>query len=167
MNRQLLATVVGSLVLFIWGGFSHTVLFVGAGFTALPNEKAIVDTLSDSLHKPGLYFFPGKNFRQASPEEDADFLRRFQNRPCRYHHLSPHRRRAVLFRKTWSSTAGIARYGSSDFNCIVVGRCLSLWMFEHSNWSYRVVDRLASCKPINGKQRHCEAMRRWGVGQRR
>jgi hypothetical protein len=67
MKRILLAAVVGGIVLFVWGGLSHTVLLIGTGFSPLPDEDTVVKTLSSSVKEKGLYFFPGKDFHHSTP----------------------------------------------------------------------------------------------------
>jgi hypothetical protein len=76
------AALVGSVVMFIWGGFSHMVLFVGAGFKHLPNEDNLIATLKTNKDEQGLYFFPGKEFRHSTKEEDLAWENKFRNGPA-------------------------------------------------------------------------------------
>jgi hypothetical protein len=81
MKRILLAAVVGGIVLFVWGGLSHTVLLIGTGFSPLPDEDTVVKTLSSSVKEKGLYFFPGKDFHHSTPEQEAAWLEKFRTGP--------------------------------------------------------------------------------------
>jgi hypothetical protein len=82
MKRLAIATITGSLIMFIWGGFSHMVLFIGAGYKPLPNEEKIIKTLESSIPEKGLYFFPGKDFRQKNTgQQDSAFLEKFRTGP--------------------------------------------------------------------------------------
>ena len=81
MKRTFLAALLACVVLFLWGGLSHTVLLIGTGFTPLPQEETIVPALSGSIKAQGLYFFPGKDFRHATAEQEADWLTRFRTGP--------------------------------------------------------------------------------------
>ena len=81
MKRILMAAISGCVILFIWGAFSHLVLLIGAGFTPLPNEDKIIKTLESSLPKKGLYFFPGKDFRRSTAEQESAFEEKFKTGP--------------------------------------------------------------------------------------
>jgi hypothetical protein len=82
MKRLFIAAISGCVILFIWGAFSHLVLLIGAGFTPLPNEDKIITLLESSIPKKGLYFFPGKDFRQKSTaEQESAFEEKFKTGP--------------------------------------------------------------------------------------
>jgi hypothetical protein len=68
--------------MFIWGGLSHMVIFIGAGFRQLPNEDKLIETLKANKEEQGLYFFPGKDFRHSTKEQDAAWENRFRNGPA-------------------------------------------------------------------------------------
>jgi len=76
------AALLGSIVMFIWGGFSHMVLFVGAGFKHLQDEDKLIELLKNNKDEQGLYFFPGKDFRHSTKEEDAVWENKFRNGPA-------------------------------------------------------------------------------------
>jgi hypothetical protein len=76
------AALVGSLVLFAWGGFSHMVLFIGAGFKRLPNEDELIGSLKAGKSGEGLYFFPSKDLRHSTTEEDRIWENKFRTRPA-------------------------------------------------------------------------------------
>jgi hypothetical protein len=82
MKRGFLAALVGGIALFVWAAFSHSVLLIGAGFSPLPEEDKIVGTLSSSIKEKGLYFFPGKDFRNSTPEQETAWLEKFRTGPA-------------------------------------------------------------------------------------
>ncbi len=82
MKRTFLAALLGGVVLFVWAGLSHSVLLIGAGFSPLPEENEIVSTLNSSIKEKGLYFFPGKDFRHSTPEQEASWLEKFRTGPA-------------------------------------------------------------------------------------
>lgn len=56
-RRQIaLGTMLGTIVLFVWGALSHVVVINGVGYAPLPNEAAFKTQLLDV--EPGLYAFP-------------------------------------------------------------------------------------------------------------
>ncbi|MEO8041693.1 MAG: hypothetical protein ABI646_03685 [Acidobacteriota bacterium] len=60
MIRIIIAALVGGLVMFCWGAFSHMVLpFAEAGVTSVPNEAAVTSALQSNIKDPGFYFLPG------------------------------------------------------------------------------------------------------------
>jgi hypothetical protein len=82
MKRVFLAALLGGIALFVWAGFSHSVLLIGAGFSPLPEEEKIVSALKSSINEKGLYFFPGKDFRHSTPQQEATWLERFRTGPA-------------------------------------------------------------------------------------
>jgi hypothetical protein len=72
-TKLILATLLGSLTMFIWEGFSHVVLFTGIGVISLPNETEIKEALRTNITGNGLFFFPGKDFRSTSKKQEAVF----------------------------------------------------------------------------------------------
>jgi hypothetical protein len=80
-KKLIMATLLGGITMFMWGGLSHLVLFVGTGFKPLPNEDKVIEVLKTNIDEKGLYFFPGKDFRNSTKEEDAVFDNKFRNGP--------------------------------------------------------------------------------------
>lgn len=76
------AVLLGCVVMFIWGGFSHMVLFIGAGFKHLPEEDKLIASLKVNKTEQGLYFFPGKEFRHSTKEQDMVWENKFRNGPA-------------------------------------------------------------------------------------
>ncbi|MFB6457133.1 hypothetical protein ACE38W_17815 [Chitinophaga sp. Hz27] len=81
MKRILTAAISGTIVLFLWGALSHLILFIGTGFTPLPKEDTVIQTLENALPGQGLYFFPGKDFRRTTAEQESAFEKKFETGP--------------------------------------------------------------------------------------
>lgn len=83
MLRVIIAAIVGGIVMFGWGAFSHTVLpFAEAGVKSVPNEAAITSTLEGSIKEPGFYFLPGmENMHHASEAEQAAWAAKYEKGP--------------------------------------------------------------------------------------
>lgn len=81
LKRIIIAAILGCAVLFIWGGLSHLVIFIGTGFKPLPNEDKVIETLKKSIPEQGLYFFPGKDFRHNTAEQELIWNKKFQFGP--------------------------------------------------------------------------------------
>ncbi|WP_205886885.1 hypothetical protein, partial [Escherichia coli] len=78
----IIAAISGCAIIFIWGALSHLLLFIVSGFTPLPNEENIIKTLESSIPKKGLYFFPGKDFRQSvTKEQECAFEKKVRAGP--------------------------------------------------------------------------------------
>ena len=82
IKKILGAALLGSIVMFVWGGFSHLVLFVGAGFRRLPDEDKLIELLKTEKNEQGLYFFPSKEFRHSTKEQDMVWESKFRNGPA-------------------------------------------------------------------------------------
>lgn len=62
MVRVLFAAVVGGIVVFCWGAVSHMLLGLGdygVHMDKLPQEQAILASLSEDIPETGLYLVPG------------------------------------------------------------------------------------------------------------
>ena len=80
--KWLIATILGGVTIFLWGGLSHMVLLKGIGFSRLSNEGQIVSTLRTSLSGDGLYFFPNIDLRGSpTAQEQAAWEARFRAGP--------------------------------------------------------------------------------------
>ncbi len=66
MVKRIVAAVLGGLVLFFWGYFSHAVLPIGeAGLRTTASEDVLLGAMKGGLSEPGVYILPGG-------EHDAD-----------------------------------------------------------------------------------------------
>ncbi|HEY5825782.1 MAG TPA: hypothetical protein VIT44_15515 [Cyclobacteriaceae bacterium] len=79
MKRLFIAALCGCLVMFIWGGLSHMVLFKGTGFKSLPNEDEVIKILNENVREQGLYLFPGIDFTNHTAEYQAAWENKFRN----------------------------------------------------------------------------------------
>ena len=60
VSKLLVASILGGIALFIWGGLSHMVLGLGEiGIKELPNEEPVLSALKTNIPESGFYFFPG------------------------------------------------------------------------------------------------------------
>jgi hypothetical protein len=80
-KKILLAAFAGSITMFIWGTISHMFLITGIGYKPLPNESKIMQTLKDTISEKGLYFFPGKDFKNTTSDEEKQWLNKYENGP--------------------------------------------------------------------------------------
>src|SRR5947209_19303617 len=71
MLRVILAAILGGVVMFAWGAFSHMVLNLeGSMIRQVPNEAAVVAAMKDNIREDGVYAIPGIDMtRQPSAEE--------------------------------------------------------------------------------------------------
>lgn len=72
-TKLILATLLGSLTMFIWECFSHVVLFTGMGFTPLPNEAELRKVVKTNIAGSGLYSFSGGDLSSLSKRKEAVF----------------------------------------------------------------------------------------------
>lgn len=81
--RIILAGIVGGIVLFCWGAFSHMVLPIGEiGVKSLPNDAAVTAAMKSNIPEAGLYFYPGmEGGHSASSEAYAAFEAKYKSGP--------------------------------------------------------------------------------------
>jgi hypothetical protein len=69
-KRIIIGGILGGIVMFFWGFVSHVLTPIGsAGFKGLPNEDAVINSLSQNIRQPGLYIFPGFELMKGSKEQ--------------------------------------------------------------------------------------------------
>lgn len=78
IKQLITATILGCLVMFIWGGLSHMVIFKGTGFKPLPNEDHLIKTLNENIKEQGLYSFPGIDFKNQTKEQETAWENKFR-----------------------------------------------------------------------------------------
>jgi hypothetical protein len=82
MKRILIGAVIGAVIMFLWGAFSHMVLLIGVGFKPLPNEDAVIENMRGKIPEEGLYFFPGKDLKEKlAPELEAAWEAKYRTGP--------------------------------------------------------------------------------------
>ncbi len=82
IKRYVIAILVGTLVMFLWGGLSHMVIFKGTGFKPLPNEDHLMKAMSENVKEQGLYMFPATGFSSLTKEQEAAWENKFRNGPA-------------------------------------------------------------------------------------
>lgn len=71
--RLIIAGIIGGIVMFGWGAFSHMVLGLGdSSFKQIPNESAVLSTMKANINEPGLYFFPGMDMSRTPTTEEMN-----------------------------------------------------------------------------------------------
>lgn len=83
MVRIVLAAILGGLLMFVWGAVSHMLLpFHAKALQPIPNEAAVLSTLTADVGQPGMYFFPWIDMSgKATPEQQAEWERRLASGP--------------------------------------------------------------------------------------
>lgn len=81
--RVIIAGIVGGLILFFWGAFSHMVLPLGeVGIKSMPNEAPVMAAMKSNIPEPGLYFYPGIEGGHSSNEaEQAAWTEKYKAGP--------------------------------------------------------------------------------------
>lgn len=61
MKKIIIATLLGSVVMFVWAFVYHVALPTGAmGVNSLPTEEPVLAALRSEIPEAGLYLFPGQ-----------------------------------------------------------------------------------------------------------
>ena len=69
--RLILAAVLGGIVMFAWGAFSHMVLNIeGTAVKPMPNDAAVSAAMKTNISEAGVYFLPGLDMTKAATEEE-------------------------------------------------------------------------------------------------
>ena len=77
MKRILVAAVLGTFAIYIWGWISWAVLpWHNTTMPELPNEDAVIGVLQSSITQTGVYQFPGK-----MKTDEAAWLEKFRRGP--------------------------------------------------------------------------------------
>jgi hypothetical protein len=81
--RLILATVLGGIVMFAWGAFSHMVLNIeGNAFKTIQNEDAVSAAMKSNMSADGIYFLPGIDMsRQPSEAEQSAWAAKYKEGP--------------------------------------------------------------------------------------
>jgi len=122
MVRIIIAAIVGGIVMFCWGAFSHMVLpFADAGVSSVPNEAAITAALETNIKEPGFYFLPGmENMHNASAEQQAAWAAKYEKGPTAIIVYHPTGEAAMSPKQM-----GV-EFGSNVLACLLVAMILSL-----------------------------------------
>ena len=76
--RVLIAGVLGGIAMFVWTAIAHVATPLGMiGFSAMPNEAAVLDTMKTSAGKAELFFFPYPDMKDPNwMQKRAESLKR-------------------------------------------------------------------------------------------
>jgi len=81
MKTQLIATIVGALILFIWQFLSWSLLPVHQSeFQYTPNQDAIIEALSQHLDEGGTYMIPTVP-PGTSMEREQELMKQYEGKP--------------------------------------------------------------------------------------
>jgi len=71
--RFVLAALLGGIVMFCWGAFSHMVLNLEADMIKpMPNEEAVSGVLKPAITSPGVYVMPGIDMTRKPTDEEMN-----------------------------------------------------------------------------------------------
>ena len=81
--RVIIAGILGGIVMFAWGAFSHMVLNIESdSMKPMPNEAAVAAAMKANIPEAGLYFVPGVNMtRTLTAEEQAAWAAKYKEGP--------------------------------------------------------------------------------------
>jgi len=81
--RIVVAALVGGLVMFAWGAFSHMALDLGgSAFRKMPDEAGFAAALAAHVREPGLYAYPGLGGgHDATEAERTSWEERYERGP--------------------------------------------------------------------------------------
>lgn len=83
--RLIIGAIIGGIVMFCWGAFSHMVLPVAEiGIKTLPaaNEAAVVTAMKANIPEHGMYFIPGlENMKHATEAEQEAWSKKYEEGP--------------------------------------------------------------------------------------
>lgn len=84
MSRILIAGLVGGVIVFVWGAFSHTVFPIGEmGLSTIPNEDAVIAALASNIREPGLYLYPSEGMGgEMTPEQMKAMEQKYKTGPA-------------------------------------------------------------------------------------
>ena len=81
--RVILAAILGGLVMFAWGAFSHMVINLeGDTINQIPNEAAVVAAMKQNITADGVYALPGIDMsRKPTDEEMNAWMAKYEEGP--------------------------------------------------------------------------------------
>ena len=132
--RLIIGAIVGGIVMFCWGAFSHMVLPVAEiGLKVLPpaNEAAVVSAMKANIPDHGMYFIPGlENMKHATEEEQAAWTKKYQEGPTAtiiYH---------AVGRPVIAPRQMLIELASNIFAALIVG---IIFLWSAASFSKRVI----------------------------
>ena len=129
--RVILAAILGGIVMFAWGAFSHMVLnFEGSMIRQVPNEAAVVTAMKDNIREDGVYAMPGVDMtHQPSAEVMNAWSAKYKEGPTAM--LFYHTAGADVFTPQQFGMQFLADFGAALFGSVILflaavnfGRCV-------------------------------------------
>jgi hypothetical protein len=88
-GRVLLSAIIGGLIVFAWGAFSHMVLPLGeTGIKQFTDDTPILEVLKANVKESGFYFFPG--MAEETPDMSSTQRKELENKYAEKYRVSPH-----------------------------------------------------------------------------
>jgi len=82
LMRILIASVVGGVLLFLWGFVAHMLLpFSEKALRPVPNEAAVIESLRGNISGDGVYWVPYIDMKTATPEAQQAYADKVANGP--------------------------------------------------------------------------------------
>ncbi|MCA0236409.1 MAG: hypothetical protein LCH81_08490 [Bacteroidetes bacterium] len=134
MKKQLIATLVGGVLLFFWQFLSWSLLNVhGAEFTYTPNEGKILEALAQNLPASGQYMVPTLP-PNATPEQQEAMMKDMGSKPWA----------TISYHTSFNTNMGMnmTRGLLVDFVCVF----LLIWLllkFQNLNFQTTLLSSLA------------------------
>jgi hypothetical protein len=132
--RLIIGAIVGGIVMFCWGAFSHMVLPVAEmGLKVLPpaSETAMVSAMKTNIPDAGMYFIPGlENMKHATEAEQEAWAKKYEEGPTAmiiYH---------AVGRPVFAPRQMLVELGSNIFAALIVG---IIFMWSVASFSKRVI----------------------------
>lgn len=132
--RLIIGAIVGGIVMFCWGAFSHMVLPVAEmGLKVLPaaGETAMVSAMKTNIPEGGMYFIPGlENMKHATEAEQEVWAKKYEEGPTAmiiYHPVG---------RPVFSARQMLIELASNIFAALIVG---IIFMWGAASFSKRVI----------------------------
>ena len=94
--KNLVAAIVGGLVVFLWSAIAHMALPIGTmGISTRPDEPPVLDALKEKVPADGLYFFPGMDPKKGDEAYRKAWQAKYEAGPSGLLIVHPHGRKAM------------------------------------------------------------------------
>jgi hypothetical protein len=118
--RVILAAILGGIVMFAWGAFSHMVINLeGSMVRQVPNESAVVAVMKENIREDGVYAMPGIDMtRQPTAEEMNAWSAAYEKGPTAM--LFYHTTGTDVFTPHQFGVQFLADFGAALFGAIIL-----------------------------------------------
>lgn len=94
--KNLVAAIVGGLVVFVWSAIAHMALPIGTmGISTLPDEPPVLEALRAKVPADGLYFVPGMDPKNKDEAYRAAWQAKYEAGPSGLLIVHPHGMKAM------------------------------------------------------------------------